>query len=315
MAINARITQQIIAAQRSSSPSLRVTSCVAQTAHALSNSLRATQTVGLVLRENRVPSITHVTQTVGVVLRENRVSPLTNVTQTVGVVLRENRAPAVTNVTQTVGVVLREYHPSATAYVTQTVGEVLIRMPPAPARVTQEVLEVSRCGHPNADLTQVVLSSLRQNDPKLFATQITAGALRQNNPKLFATQINALVLRGGRPMGVYEIETEGMLSDEGNPIPFDVETKHTRLDEEQAVLVRFIHIDADTQGAELEVFIVMDGEELEVGTLSTGRRTRETYTVNRFGRVAGVRLKGDVSSRVTVYGVDLDVHVPQKKLD
>jgi len=113
---------------------------------------------------------------------------------------------------------------------------------------------------------------------------------------------------------VCEIEVPGQAYNTGLT-EFVVETKHVRLNPEQPVQVRWVHIDSDTGGQDLTVTLILDGEEVALGTLNTSDRVRTTFSVNRWGRLAGVRVSGEISeARVTIYGVELDVHKPQESL-
>jgi len=121
-------------------------------------------------------------------------------------------------------------------------------------------------------------------------------------------------------MAVLEIEKEGETEDDGAAIVFDVETRHVRLHPDQPVLVRWVYVDADTNEESLTVKLVLDDTEVSLGYLNTDTRERTAYAVNRWGRVAGVRITsvgvngGGITSRVTIYGVELDVHNPQEPM-
>ncbi len=214
-------------------------------------------------------------------------------------------------VTQAVALVLHAGAPQARS--TQTCG-LPLRGGQGAARVSQLAI-LYTTSNPYVRVTQVTGSTVRTDHPYVRATQIVGMPVRTDHPYVRATQIVALPLRGSRRMGFFELEKEGVLLDNGQPIVFDVETAHVLLSANQVVLLRYVHLDLETGGSTLTLKVKVDAYEIEVGTIGpVWPRRRITIPINMWGSTAAVRLTGEIYDRVTIYTIELDIHSPQESL-
>lgn len=112
---------------------------------------------------------------------------------------------------------------------------------------------------------------------------------------------------------IIDLEKEGELDDDGTAIEFDVETAHVRLDAEQDGLVRWLHVDADTNGEAITIYLILDNAETNLGTVTSTSRAVTTFNVGKTGRVQGVRLYGNLTDSVEIFGIDAELYVPGKE--
>ena len=104
----------------------------------------------------------------------------------------------------------------------------------------------------------------------------------------------------------YEIEDEGVYTDGGTAIPFSFQHKTLQLNASNDVLINHIHIDANPNGQTLTVTLLLDGASLALGTINDAARTTNTIAIGRYGQLAAIRITGNVSAQVEIFGVDFD---------
>jgi hypothetical protein len=107
------------------------------------------------------------------------------------------------------------------------------------------------------------------------------------------------------------LEDEGALTDDGTPVPLDVETWGVLSGASVLGVTRRLFIEADTDGEKVTPKIVLDGTEITLPVLTTLKRETVEYAVHRTGRLLSVRLEGSISKRVEVFGVEADVYIPE----
>lgn len=121
------------------------------------------------------------------------------------------------------------------------------------------------------------------------------------------------IIAGAVGNKILDIEKESELVDDGFPIEFDIEPAHVRLDAEQAGLIQWIHVDADTNGVTLTVYLVLDNVETNIGTVTHINRDVTSFNVGKTGRVLGVRLYGNITEKVEIFGIDAELYVAGKE--
>ena len=113
---------------------------------------------------------------------------------------------------------------------------------------------------------------------------------------------------------VYEIEKEGTYTDGGSAIPFIIEPYHVRLHEEHDLLVQRIHVDINTNSQTISVTLILDNDTIDLGSFSTTNRERKTIHIGKLGRVVGVKLTGSLTAQIEVFGIDIDVYIPDEQV-
>ena len=122
--------------------------------------------------------------------------------------------------------------------------------------------------------------------------------------------------------GVYLLEdTENQpLLDGETPVSFQLQTPQFLADVAQKGTVSMVFIEANTRGQNLAVRVIVDedGEgdffQTQVGIVQTFARTTVELPINGppiQGRRFAVRLVGNLTQRVDIFGVELDIEVPE----
>ncbi len=106
-------------------------------------------------------------------------------------------------------------------------------------------------------------------------------------------------------------EDEGALTDAGTPIIYQLETPGAVIDVAQKGLVKTVWIEINTRGQSLQPRLVLDdGVLVDLPVILTSQRETVELRVNQSARIVGVRLVGNLTDRVDLYGIELDVDVP-----
>ncbi len=106
-------------------------------------------------------------------------------------------------------------------------------------------------------------------------------------------------------------EDEGVLTDAGTAIPYQIETPGAVIDIAQKGLVKTVWIEVNTRGQSLQPRLVLDdGVLVDLPVILTSQRETVELRVNQSARIVGVRLVGNLTDRVDLYGIELDVDVP-----
>jgi hypothetical protein len=112
--------------------------------------------------------------------------------------------------------------------------------------------------------------------------------------------------------GVHVLE-DGAATDSETPIAFDLKSPLFRVDPETPGIVQYVMIDANTEGQVLTPTLYYDDTTVQVlpPFSTTGRQVTE-YAINKSARFFGVRLVGDLTAPVEVFGVEVDLWVPER---
>lgn len=120
---------------------------------------------------------------------------------------------------------------------------------------------------------------------------------------------------GSNADGVFELDQVGRVVDEVTEvIPFEVETFHKTLDVDKVVMVNHLHLDINTEGNNIQVDVLGNGE--IVHTIFTTTSTRQVVTIpigREYNRI-GVRLSCNITAKVEIFGIDWDVDMEQDLL-
>jgi hypothetical protein len=130
----------------------------------------------------------------------------------------------------------------------------------------------------------------------------------------FHTDPQTGYIYAGNSNGVYQIESPGTYTDGGDTIPFSIQTKQIRLDVDREVMVNHLFLDADTSSQSLTVTLVTDKGEVACGIFNTASRQRVVIPIGKsYNRIA-VRLTGELTEMVEVFGIELDADVSSTAL-
>lgn len=113
---------------------------------------------------------------------------------------------------------------------------------------------------------------------------------------------------------VYTFEDNGVASDDGTAISFEVQTPSVNSGEKDLGLARRLYISADTGGQSLTPSLVLDNSVVALPPFSTTSRETVEWVIMRSGRTFGIRIEGNVSAKVKIYKIDLDVYVPNNNV-
>ena len=106
-------------------------------------------------------------------------------------------------------------------------------------------------------------------------------------------------------------EAESALTDAGTVFPYQLETPGALVDVAQAGLIKTVWIEANTRGQAVVPTLVLDDNVLVVlPQFSTTARATVEIRVNRTARVVGVRLTANLTDRIDLYGIEIEVDVP-----
>lgn len=102
-------------------------------------------------------------------------------------------------------------------------------------------------------------------------------------------------------------EDEGVFADAGVAIAFELETRHILVDGGQTGFVQRVYLDADLAGQTLTPTLLLDGVAVAKTAVTNVARGNIEIPVGRQTREVGVRLTGNVTAQVEVFGIELDV--------
>lgn len=105
-------------------------------------------------------------------------------------------------------------------------------------------------------------------------------------------------------------EAEGVFTDDGATIPFELEPPSIITDVDHEGIFRFLFIEANTAGISITPTIIIDGVETTLPTFSTTSRTTTEFTIGKPGRVIGVRLEGSLNAQIEIFNIEVDIYVP-----
>lgn len=117
---------------------------------------------------------------------------------------------------------------------------------------------------------------------------------------------------------VYRLEEEGVTTDDGAAIPFDIKLPLFVNDDDQLGSTQRIYIDMDTAAQTITAVATLGfddaaSEDVTIatfGSATNGRRLYEFAFARKF-RTLSLRLHANVSARVTVYRIAYDIHAPE----
>lgn len=130
----------------------------------------------------------------------------------------------------------------------------------------------------------------------------TAFYFEEDTQRLIASEADLVVIK----------EPPETTTDAGAAIHFEMETKAEETDPVVLGMVQRVYLDVDTAGQPMTPVLVIDNQELFAPVFSTNGRPTQAYEyeVGVWGRLIGVRLKGDFTRQVTIYEIAADVYVP-----
>jgi len=106
-------------------------------------------------------------------------------------------------------------------------------------------------------------------------------------------------------------EAEGILDDDGDSIPYQLETPGALIDVAHKGLVKTVWIEVNTRGQALLPRLVLDdGVLVTLSEIVTTQRETVELRVNQSARIVGVRLVGNLTDQVDLYGIELDIDAP-----
>jgi hypothetical protein len=104
-----------------------------------------------------------------------------------------------------------------------------------------------------------------------------------------------------------DFEKEGELLDYDTNIPISWEPPSVKLNKDQKVLLKHVHIDIDTSSEQITVTLLLDNDTVALGKCATSSRDTVTFNVMRMGQIVGVRLTGDIDEVVELYGIAYEI--------
>ena len=109
---------------------------------------------------------------------------------------------------------------------------------------------------------------------------------------------------------VYSIERENILTDAGASVAFEVETPAVRVDDDHSGLLQRVYLDVHTAGQYLTPVLVTDNDTRALENIRTTSRQLIERPVGTTTWIVGLRLVGDISDVVEVFGLGADIYVP-----
>jgi hypothetical protein len=118
---------------------------------------------------------------------------------------------------------------------------------------------------------------------------------------------------GSRTVGaagdILSLEVEASTSTD--PVDFEIETAHRRVDSAVEALVQWVFIDINTGGATLTPTLLLDGVARTLPDITSSSRRLFEIPVNRPARQVGLRLTGTLTVPIEVFGLEAEVTLPE----
>lgn len=102
-------------------------------------------------------------------------------------------------------------------------------------------------------------------------------------------------------------ESEGVFTDDGAAIAFELETAHILVDGGQGGFVQRIYVDANFANQNMTPTLVLDGVDVAKSVITNNGRGKIEIPVGRQARKMGFRLTGSLTSRIELFGVYADI--------
>ena len=102
-------------------------------------------------------------------------------------------------------------------------------------------------------------------------------------------------------------EEVSVLTDDGTAISFEVETPALISDVKKPAMLQRVYVEANTRSQWLTPRVLIDGVVTVLPQFQSSARTTQEFSILSSGRVMSVRLTGNVSDQVEVFGVEADV--------
>ena len=108
---------------------------------------------------------------------------------------------------------------------------------------------------------------------------------------------------------ILRFEVENQLTDDGQAIPFEVQTKTEAVDQSLEGVVQRLYIDANTGGETVVPVVILDEVETTLSSFSSSIRTVIEIPVGKKARRVAIRLTSDTFKQIEVFEIGADVHV------
>jgi len=118
---------------------------------------------------------------------------------------------------------------------------------------------------------------------------------------------------GTSALGLLDFEKEGENDDYGTGMAMHLETSHIRIASSTGAIVKQVHIDHDSSSETLTVYLVHDGTATSIGTCTSASRERDTLQANTYCREFGIRITGTIDADVEVFGIDVELYLPNEE--
>jgi hypothetical protein len=149
-------------------------------------------------------------------------------------------------------------------------------------------------------------------DEIVFSDGITSFALGMSTRtwRIIGLGFNAIeyhdemqIVHVATPGAVYDLEVDGVTTDNGAPINVEWQTPSVQLDGTQNTMTKRIFLDIDCGGQVLTPVLLVDGTEYTLPDITNVSRSTIPIPYQVGGRVIGIRLFGALTARVSWYGV------------
>jgi len=111
--------------------------------------------------------------------------------------------------------------------------------------------------------------------------------------------------------GTYELEREGVQTDNGSTIRLTVETPAIEVDPSRHGVLQRIYVEMNARGQSLTPTLLIDNTEVVLTAITNSVRSTVEIAQHRTGRVFGLRLASTtLAQRVDLFGVEMDVYAP-----
>lgn len=117
-------------------------------------------------------------------------------------------------------------------------------------------------------------------------------------------------LVAGLASEVRSVEDEGVSTEAGGSLAFEVETSSRVADPQTNRLIKRLNIKANTNGQIVTPVLVLDGGTITLPVFQTTSNVITTFGIGRYGRILGVRLTANLSAQIEVDWIRATVNIP-----
>ena len=110
---------------------------------------------------------------------------------------------------------------------------------------------------------------------------------------------------------VVDLEASGEVDDNGTARALDIETQTLRVAKDQNFTVQTLFIDWDLDGDTVDIYVIIDGTETQIGTETNSERTTTVLPISKLCNRFAVRLAGSLDTgRPEIYGIEIETEMP-----